>query len=47
MIDNKMKAYKMDGYEPSVIIDLLEDEFKGFNWKNTFEIYQKAKGGSL
>jgi len=47
MIDNKMKAYKVDGYEPDVIINLLEDEFKGFNWKNTFEIYEKAKGGSL
>ena len=47
MINNKMIAYKVDGYEPEVIISLLEDEFKGFNWKNTFEIYQKAKGGSL
>jgi len=42
-----MIAYKMDGYADDVIIKLLEDEFKGFNWKNTFEIYQKAKGGSL
>jgi len=47
MINNKMIAYKMDGYADDVIIKLLEDEFKGFNWKNTFEIYQKAKGGSL
>lgn len=36
MINNKMIAYKMDGYADNVIIELLEDEFKGFNWKKYF-----------
>lgn len=47
MIENLMIGYKLDGYQADVIEKLLDDEYKGIDWRSIFDSYYKAKKGSM
>ena len=45
MIENLLTSYKLDGYADDVVEKLLDDEYKGIDWRNIFETYYNAKKG--
>ena len=47
-LESRIKAYAIDnGYDSKTIYAMLDNEFKGTNWREILEIYLSAKGGSL